>query len=90
MNINLRGSHGFILMFFSLMQLSSQPARAVGEFLCTDVTEIPQAECQALVALYNRTNGSGWMLQPELAGDHHPKRLVWRDRRIRVCHPIGS
>ncbi|HNQ31215.1 MAG TPA: hypothetical protein PKG71_03025 [Candidatus Woesebacteria bacterium] len=27
---------------------------------CADVTEIPQAECQALVDLYNSTNGPGW------------------------------
>lgn len=27
---------------------------------CADVTEIPQAECQALVDLYNSTNGQGW------------------------------
>ena len=30
-----------------------------GDF-CTDVTEIPKLECQALVALYNDTNGAGW------------------------------
>ena len=28
---------------------------------CADVTEIPQAECEALVALYNSTNGAGWV-----------------------------
>ena len=27
---------------------------------CADVTEIPISECQALEALYNSTNGSGW------------------------------
>ena len=27
---------------------------------CDSVTEIPKAECEALVALYNSTNGSGW------------------------------
>lgn len=27
---------------------------------CGTVTEIPQAECQVLVALYNRTNGASW------------------------------
>jgi hypothetical protein len=25
------------------------------------VTEIPQSECEALVALYNSTNGPGWL-----------------------------
>ena len=27
---------------------------------CNEVTEIPQAECQALVALYNNTGGTDW------------------------------
>jgi hypothetical protein len=29
-------------------------------FDCTSVSEIPLAECQALVALYNSTNGANW------------------------------
>jgi hypothetical protein len=29
-------------------------------FDCAGVTEIPQDECAALVALYNSTNGPGW------------------------------
>jgi hypothetical protein len=29
-------------------------------FSCDDVTEIPKAECEALVALYNSTNGANW------------------------------
>jgi hypothetical protein len=29
-------------------------------FTCTRVTEIPQAECQALVAFFHSTNGIGW------------------------------
>lgn len=27
---------------------------------CADVTEIPQTDCEALVALYNATNGTNW------------------------------
>lgn len=30
-------------------------------FTCTAVSELPQAECQALVALYNSTNGDQWL-----------------------------
>jgi Leucine-rich repeat (LRR) protein len=30
------------------------------EFSCTNVTEIPKVECEALVALYDSTNGPGW------------------------------
>ncbi|HOS79831.1 MAG TPA: leucine-rich repeat domain-containing protein [Anaerolineae bacterium] len=29
-------------------------------FECSDVTEIPQSQCQALVALYNATDGRNW------------------------------
>ncbi len=31
-----------------------------GGFNCANVTEIPQSECEALVALYTNTNGPGW------------------------------
>jgi len=30
------------------------------QFSCANVTEIPQSECEALVALYNETDGSNW------------------------------
>lgn len=33
---------------------------AAGGFDCASVTQIPAAECAALVALYNSTNGSDW------------------------------
>ena len=36
----------------------SQPAQT--EFDCTTVSEIPQIECEALVAIYNGTGGPGW------------------------------
>ena len=32
----------------------------VQSFECSTVTDIPQNECEALVALYNSTNGAGW------------------------------
>ena len=35
-------------------------ALAPTDFSCDNVTEIPKAECEALVVLYNSTNGSGW------------------------------
>jgi len=38
---------------------------AIPDVFCTNVTEIPQAECQALVALYNSTNGPNWSDSPE-------------------------
>jgi Leucine-rich repeat (LRR) protein len=47
------------------MQLASawvEPADPAepGIFDCSTVSEIPQAECLALVALYNSTNGANW------------------------------
>lgn len=30
------------------------------DFDCTTVTEIPQIECETLVAIYNATNGANW------------------------------
>ncbi len=39
----------------------SSAVRAQPEsFSCSAVTEIPQAECEALVALYNSTSGASW------------------------------
>ena len=34
--------------------------KATGGFDCASVNQIPSAECQALVALYNSTNGPNW------------------------------
>ena len=33
---------------------------ALADFQCDTVTEIPAAECQALVSLYNNTGGTAW------------------------------
>ena len=52
----------FVIVFVlsgSIPVLAGQ-ADAVTDFSCADVTEIPQSECEALVALYNSTNGPGW------------------------------
>lgn len=34
--------------------------KQVKSFSCAIVTDVPQTECEALVALYNSTNGAGW------------------------------
>jgi Leucine-rich repeat (LRR) protein len=39
---------------------ASEVAGKTPAFACADVTEIPQAECDALVSLYNATNGPSW------------------------------
>ena len=38
----------------------ARTAEQVRTFDCSTVTEIPQIECEALVALYGSTNGAGW------------------------------
>lgn len=37
------------------------PVVTTPDFDCTPVSEIPQAECQALVALYQSSNGPAWL-----------------------------
>jgi len=50
-----------VALFLGLFGPSgNQPAVAQTSFDCTSVTEIPQLECEALIALYNSTNGAGW------------------------------
>lgn len=53
-----------ILVWISVVMLLAQnlPARAQPNVFngCATIAEIPQAECEALVALYNSTNGSHW------------------------------
>jgi len=52
-------------LFLILAALPSQPTQAqipdvTSQFSCTNVTEIPQIECEALVALYNGIDGPNW------------------------------
>jgi hypothetical protein len=37
------------------------PSASLAAFSCDNVTEIPKSECEALVALYNSTDGPAWM-----------------------------
>lgn len=37
------------------------PVEPVPSFDCSKVTDVPQAECEALLVLYSTTNGSGWL-----------------------------
>jgi len=48
------GFHAILL----LLVLMSPLAQAVTD--CAAVTEIPSTECEALVALYNSTDGANW------------------------------
>lgn len=46
------------------LPLPTKAAPAI-EFTCTTVTEILQTECEALVALYNSTNGTQWHIETD-------------------------
>jgi hypothetical protein len=48
------------LLLLALLFRSATVAAAPA-FDCRSVTEIPRIECRALVALYNSTNGPGWL-----------------------------
>ena len=50
-----------IIVLLALSMLTPAVKAAPHDFSCADVTEIPQVECQALVALYNDTGGSSWI-----------------------------
>jgi Leucine-rich repeat (LRR) protein len=43
-----------------LLMIVATPPLVQAETDCTEVTEIPQVECEALVALYNSTDGQNW------------------------------
>ncbi|MGE5123324.1 MAG: hypothetical protein ACM3H7_02315, partial [Acidobacteriaceae bacterium] len=49
-----------LLVIISGAPVNGLPLDRESVFSCADVSEIPQVECQALVALYNETNGPGW------------------------------
>jgi hypothetical protein len=45
---------------FALVALAYQPVQAQTDSICDTVTELSLAECSALVALYDSTNGASW------------------------------
>lgn len=47
----------------------SQTQRRVESFTCTDGMGVPQTECEALVALYESTNGAGWAISDAWLSD---------------------
>ncbi len=52
-----------LLVTVGLAHAGDVPSEATPhDFSCMDVTQIPLADCQALVALYNSTNGAQWGL----------------------------
>ncbi|PWB49916.1 MAG: hypothetical protein C3F13_17955 [Anaerolineales bacterium] len=51
----------FLEMALLIIATGIVPVGAAPGFSCAAVTEIPQIECEALVAIFNSTNGPGWV-----------------------------
>jgi len=49
-----------ICIALAIIPINPGTANAQGGFSCLNVTEIPQIECEGLVALFNVTNGNDW------------------------------
>jgi Leucine-rich repeat (LRR) protein len=49
----------FLLVFSGINPISAA-SQSNTKFSCADITEIPHSECEALVSLYESTNGPGW------------------------------
>lgn len=54
---------GLVLWLVTVSWLPLTAVVAQDAFACADVSEIPQSECQALVAFYASTNGPDWLSQ---------------------------
>jgi Leucine-rich repeat (LRR) protein len=65
-NLYLKGLNLILVIALLLPSLGSGlPSKAAeaAVFDCSTATGLPQAECEALVALYNATGGTGWVNQ---------------------------
>jgi len=49
-----------IAVLLTILFVSPSPTLAQSGFQCSDTMDVPQTECEALVALYNSTNGPSW------------------------------
>jgi hypothetical protein len=62
--VHLPGGQNHSNINLTLLPLDAEtPSQGTTD--CTQVTEIPQTECEALVALYNSTNGPNWSDSPD-------------------------
>lgn len=70
-----------LLMVCVVLSLLGAVPVSAQSFDCSSVTDVPQVECEALVALYNSTNGAGWTnntnwLQTTTVGDWYGVGVV--------------
>jgi len=52
--------HTAIVLLLALGMIAPNASAAPSDFSCANVTEIPQTECQALLAFYKNDNGPNW------------------------------
>ena len=57
------------------------------DFSCADVTEIPTTECEALVDLYDSTNGAGWTNHTNWLVTNTPSD--WYEVTVESGHVVG-
>ncbi len=84
-----------LIIALGLHASSSKSRRATAmnavqtEFDCTHVTEIPQTECEALVAIYLSTDGDNWNNNSGWLATNQPcswfARLVFEMCNIKYC-----
>jgi Leucine-rich repeat (LRR) protein len=54
-----------VIVLFALGAAVANTTASPQSFSCAEVTEIPQSECLALVALYNNTSGDSWIFHTD-------------------------
>ncbi|MFN8491729.1 MAG: hypothetical protein U0350_29285 [Caldilineaceae bacterium] len=59
-NYSLANSQGNRIDTLLSLQVSRKTHTSITQFSCTSVSEIPQSECEALVAIFNNTGGVHW------------------------------
>ena len=78
----------YLALAIMVVLTSSLDVTASTAFLCTNVTEIPQTECEALVALYNSTNGPGWTIHTNWLVTNTPSN--WFGVYLTSTQPVSS
>lgn len=76
-----------ITLLFLISFLCPVIVNAQSEFSCFFVTEIPQTECEALVALYNSTNGDSWTSSENWLVTYFPSN--WYGVSVNTGHVIS-
>ena len=71
------------------MTTRAAPAALQSAFDCANVTEIPRSECEALVALYDSTDGDNWSIKTDWLATNTPcswDRVTCEDGNVTRIH----